>query len=102
MSPLTRDTIVRLLEEQKSYLSDEFGVGRIGLFGSYAREQASAASDVDLLVELRRPIGFRFLELIDYLEFLLGRKVDLLTSAGLDNIRVESIAENIAKSVVYV
>jgi len=99
---LTREQILKLLQEQQSYLAAEFGIRKIGLFGSYARGRPDETSDVDMLVEFERPIGFRFLELVDYLESLLGPKVEILTPAGIKNIRIERVAKSIAESVVYV
>lgn len=99
---LTGQQIIALLQTKYPYLANEFGVSRIGLFGSYAKEQAEETSDVDLIVEFEHPIGFRFFELVDYLEELLGRKVDILTPAGVQNIRVERVAKNIIESVMYV
>ena len=61
------------------------GVRRIALFGSLARGEANADSDVDLLVEFE-PGGKsfdRFLALADLLEHLLGRHVDLVTTEAL-------------------
>jgi predicted nucleotidyltransferase len=77
-------------------------VSKIGLFGSYAKGRPDETSDIDLLLEFERPIGLRFIELVDYLENLLGRKVDVLTPAGIQNIRIERIARSISQSVVYV
>jgi len=99
---LTRDRAIQLLRENQDYLRDEFGVSRIGLFGSVARDQSNDLSDVDVVVEFNRPIGFRFMDLADYLEGLLGRKVDLLTSAGIQAIRSRHVSENISEGVVYV
>ncbi len=99
---LTRDKVVELLREQRETLSAEFGVGRVGLFGSFAKGQPGETSDVDLLVEFDRPIGFRFMELADFLEQVLQRKVDLLTPAGLRSIRHRHIAADISASVIYV
>ena len=99
---LTRDRAIQLLRENQDYLRDEFGVSRIGLFGSVARDQSNDLSDVDVVVEFNRPIGFRFMDLADYLEDLLGRKVDLLTSAGIQAIRSQHVSENISEGVVYV
>jgi predicted nucleotidyltransferase len=99
---LTRDQIVQILQKEQAYLANEFGVSKIGLFGSYAKGQADQASDIDILVEFDRPIGFRFLELIDYLEVVLGHKVDVLTPAGIQNIRVDKVARSITESIVYV
>jgi uncharacterized protein len=102
MTVLTQEQIVRNLQGQLPYLAAEFGVARIGLFGSFAKETADDESDIDLFVEFYKPIGLRFVELIDYLEILLGRKVDVLTPAGIQAIRVRQVAENIYESILYV
>jgi uncharacterized protein len=99
---LTKERILELLRESQPYLAAQFGVSKIGLFGSYAKAQFDDTSDVDIVVEFSRPIGFRFFELIEYLECLLEHKVDLLTPAGIENIRIESVASDISKSIVYV
>jgi predicted nucleotidyltransferase len=100
-TPITQEQILNSLKSQMPYLASEYGVRRIGLFGSFATKTASDESDIDLLVEFHEPIGLRFMDLVDYLETLLGRKVDLLTPAGLQGIRVKRVAKNINKSVVY-
>jgi predicted nucleotidyltransferase len=99
---LTREDLLRRLRENYPELSGQFGVRRIGLFGSFANETANAASDVDLIVDFDRPIGLRFVELVEYLETLLGRRVDVLTSAGLRGIRLPAVAKQIEESVVHV
>ena len=99
---LSRRKIIELLQEKQPYLAAEFGVSKIGLFGSYAKEQANKASDIDIIVEFGYPIGFRFFQLVDYLEELLGQKVDVLTPAGVQNIRTKRVAKNITESIVYV
>jgi predicted nucleotidyltransferase len=99
---LSTEKVVELLQENHAYLAAEFGVSKIGLFGSYAKGQSGDASDIDLIIEFERPIGFRFIELVDYLENLLGQKVDVLTAAGIQNIRIERIARSISQSIVYV
>lgn len=99
---LTREKIIELLQQNQPYLSTEYGVRKIGLFGSYAKGQPHEASDIDVVVEFERPIGFRFMEFAEYLEHLLGRKVDVLTPAGIQGIRIARIARDIAESVLYV
>ena len=84
------------------HLAAEYGVARIGLFGSFAAQTADDESDIDLLVEFHTPIGFRFMELVDYLEALLGRDVDVLTPAGLQDIRIQRVADDINESLIYV
>jgi len=66
------------------------------LFGSYARNTQNEGSDVDILVEIERPIGLKFFELWDELENLLGCKIDFVRE-GL--IR-EEIKEDILKEVI--
>jgi hypothetical protein len=99
---LTREEITAVLRENFSYLASEYGVKRIGLFGSYAGNMPSETSDVDIVVEFERPIGFRFAEFAEYLEDLLGKPVDILTPAGIQGIRVEGVAKSIEESIVYV
>ena len=99
---LTKERIVAALREHSTYLSNEFGIRRIGLFGSFAKGNPGEQSDIDIVVEFERPIGLRFMELVDYLEQLFGRNVDILTLAGLQGIRRKAIAKSIAQSIVYV
>lgn len=99
---LDRVMIVNLLQENYPHLAAEYGVARIGLFGSYIHGQPSETSDIDLIVEFERPIGFRFVEFAEYLEQILGRKVDILTPTGVRGIRIPQVAKNIVENVVYV
>jgi predicted nucleotidyltransferase len=98
----TKEKLSTILEEQQAYLSAEFGVEKIGLFGSYSKGTAQEGSDIDLVIEFSRPIGFRFFALVDYLEKALGAPVDVLTPAGIEGIRVQRVAQEIQESVVYV
>ena len=61
------------------------GVRRIGLFGSFARNQGRARSDLDFLVEFEQPTFDNYMNLAFSLEKLFGRHVDLVTSDGLSN-----------------
>jgi hypothetical protein len=83
-------------------MASTYGVKRIGLFGSYAGGTPTEESDIDVVVEFDRPIGFRFVEFADYLERLLGKRVDVLTPTGIQAIRIKRIAEEIEESTVYV
>lgn len=98
---LTRDVILATLREQKAFLGAEYGVKRIGLFGSFADNRGSEKSDIDLVVEFDRPIGLKFVLMVEYLEGLFGRKVDVLTSAGIDSIRVARVARSITEGIAY-
>ena len=99
---MTREQIIKILHGQLDYLQAEFSVEKIGLFGSYGKGTAREDSDIDLVIEFSRPIGFRFMELAEYLEKLLGAPVDILTPAGVEGIRVPQVAAEIQDSVVYI
>ena len=76
---MRRDEALRILREQTAVLA-QLGVTSLSVFGSVARDEAHAGSDVDLLVEFDgRPIGlFEFLEVKERLERALGTRVDLV------------------------
>ena len=76
--------ILQILKQKNAELTKEFGVKSLLLFGSVARNEATSTSDVDLLVEFSRPVGyFGLFALQDYLEKLLGCPVDLGTPNSL-------------------
>src|SRR3972149_4731077 len=99
---LTKEEIIAILKKELPYLRAIFGVKRIGLFGSLAKGIQREDRDVDLVVEFEKPIGLKFVELSDYIERVLGKKVDILTPAGIQSIRVKKVAEDIKKSIVYI
>lgn len=98
---IKKDTIERI-RKQRDYLSSEFGVEKIGLFGSVAAGTDNDSSDIDLVVEFSRPMGLKFIRLVEYLEGILGRKVDLVTRDGLENIRVRKVADDIRRTLIHV
>ncbi|TFG06512.1 MAG: nucleotidyltransferase [Promethearchaeota archaeon] len=99
---LTREKIIQKLREELPFLKKEFGVKSIGIFGSYTKGTQSKDSDIDLIIEFEKPIGLAFMDLASYVEELLGKKVDILTPEGIKSIRVNKIAKDIKKSVIYV
>ncbi len=81
---MKRDEIIRILNEHRAELTKQYGVKSLALFGSVARDEATPASDVDLLVEFDRPVGlFGLFALQDHLENLFGCPVDLGTPDSL-------------------
>lgn len=96
---MTLTNIQSLLHQNSDFLEDAFGVQKLGVFGSYARERALLdVSDVDILVEFSRPIGWEIVDLHAYLENLLGQKVDLVTVNALK----PELKSTILSEVVYV
>jgi hypothetical protein len=94
----TLEDIKRILAEHKQEIREKYGVVILGVFGSYAREEQSKLSDVDILVELERPIGLKFFELWNNLEEVLGVRVDLLTVKAVKQKSMlwESIKEDLS------
>ncbi|MGE4490527.1 MAG: nucleotidyltransferase family protein [Kiritimatiellales bacterium] len=97
-----RQDILALLKANLPELHQEFGVKTLGVFGSFARDEATPDSDLDLLVEFERPIGLRFVEFTERLEKIVSRSVDVLTKAGVESIRQPEISRSIQNSIVYV
>ncbi|MCD6115392.1 nucleotidyltransferase family protein [bacterium] len=97
-----REEIIKTLRTSYNFLSSEFSVKKIAVFGSAAKNTMTPGSDIDIVVEFNSPIGFRFNRLVEYLENLLGRKVDILTKDGISNIRVKKITESIERDMIYV
>lgn len=96
------DEVIIKIKSQYPYLSSKFGVKSIGIFGSVAQQTNRDQSDIDLLVEFDRPIGLKFINLVEYMEKLIGRKVDILTKDGIRNIRVKRVSKDIEKNIIYV
>ncbi|MDE2718980.1 MAG: nucleotidyltransferase family protein [Chloroflexota bacterium] len=71
----------RILQEHMPELEREYGVASLALFGSYVRGEEREDSDLDVLVDLSRPMGMlAFIALGDYLSQLVGKRVDLTTT----------------------
>jgi uncharacterized protein len=99
---LTLQQVTNILRQQLPYLSTEYGITRLGIFGSYAKGVAREQSDIDLIAEFKMPLGLRFVEFTDYLEQLFQLPVDVLTPAGIQAIRNVNVARAIQESIVYV
>jgi predicted nucleotidyltransferase len=99
---LTKEKITDILRQQYAHLAAEYGVKRIGLFGSYAKGVPQDESDIDLVVEFNAPIGLKFMEFTEYLEHLFGTSVDVLTPTGIKYIRNTQIVTNIQETIIYV
>ena len=99
---LSREKVLEILKKEYLYLSTQYGVKRIGLFGSYAKGNEQEDSDIDLLIEFENPIGLQFVGLAEYIEKAIGKRVEIITLEGIKGIRIPKIAEDILNSVQYV
>jgi len=79
---LTRAGILKALDEHQNMLR-RCSVKRIGLFGSYVRDEPHSGSDVDFLVEFEKPTYDNFYDLSVSLERLFGRRIELVTIGSL-------------------
>ncbi len=91
--------IKNILAENKHEIIDKFSVKEMGIFGSTLTDEQSKDSDIDILVEFSKPVGFvHFMRLENYLTDLLQIKVDLVTKDALK----PYIGKIILQDVVYV
>jgi len=94
---VTKKIILNTLRDHKEKLENRFGVRKIGLFGSYARDNAGLQSDIDILVEFNSPTFDNYMDLKFYLEDLLKTPVDLVLNDALK----KRLRPYIAQEVVY-
>jgi predicted nucleotidyltransferase len=105
---LTTEQIINLLKTNKDVL-EKYKVKGIGLFGSYVKGEQKKKSDIDLVVEFDLPAFGKdfeglfdvFMDLSSYLEDLFGKKVDILTPASIESIKIKEVAEEIKRNVIY-
>ncbi len=75
--PLNRERVLEILREQKPILKERFGISDIALYGSFARDNATHDSDIDIIAEFEgEPSASSFFNAKFYLEELFGRPVD--------------------------
>ena len=95
----SRQDVLQELKTLKGEVQTEYSVKTLGLFGSVARGEQTDQSDIDLLVEFSRPVGFvTFMRLEKFLSDRLGKRVDLVTADSLKQV----IRQDILSEVVYV
>jgi len=92
-----------LLQKNKNTLKN-YGIKKIGLFGSAVRNELTKESDIDIVVEFEKGKATmkNFILLSEFLENLLGRKVDILTPEGINSIRIKYIKDKIKREIEYV
>ena len=74
---------------------EKYGLSILAVFGSYGRGQQNHNSDVDILVDFKKPIGVEFIDLADELENILKLKVDLVSKNGLKPQYFETIEKDL-------
>lgn len=93
------ELIYRTLQHHFKELQEQYSVKTLGVFGSYARGEATKSSDIDVLVEFNGALTFRnYMDLKFFIEDLFNRKVDLVIKEDIK----PQIKEQILKETVYV
>jgi predicted nucleotidyltransferase len=95
---ISQQVVESILKELKPTLSERYSVERIGYFGSYARNEQTELSDIDILVDFKKPLGWEFFDLQDFLEKELKVKIDLVSIRALK----EQLRDSILHQVKFV
>jgi hypothetical protein len=98
---LNKEMILDFLKNQSQYLKNNYHIQRIGLIGSFARDEQSETSDIDLLVEFEPEIDDIYdvkMKLKDYLKSNFHRDVDICREKYIK----PYIKEYLLKEVIYV
>jgi uncharacterized protein len=86
------------LEKLRAYkpeLQRKYPVSQMGVFGSYARGEATENSDIDIAVELSGPMGLNFVAMANEIEELFGIKVDVVPKRSIKSIYLPSVEKDI-------
>lgn len=59
-------------------MQNKYPIGKLGVFGSFARGEATEESDIDIAVEITGPMGLSFVAMADEIESLFGIKTDVV------------------------
>ena len=90
--------VEKILKKHREYLRNKFYIEKIGVFGSYSKGTQEDKSDIDIFVEFYQPIGWKFFTLKEFLESILGMKVDLATRNSLR----PQMREDVLKDMIFV
>jgi hypothetical protein len=86
------------LAKLKPELQERFFVNSIGLFGSVVRENFTPSSDVDIIVDFTKAVGIEFIDVGNFIEAQLDKKIDLVSRNGVK----KRYFEQIEPEIVYV
>jgi predicted nucleotidyltransferase len=95
MPKKTREEILTLLSKNKYLLENRYKVRRMALFGSYARGDQKAESDVDILVDIDPSVGLEFVTLAEQIEELLGLPVELVSRRAIKPNKLKYIEQDL-------
>jgi uncharacterized protein len=79
----TKEEVLRILEREKPEMMRRYGLKRLALFGSYAREDQREDSDVNIMVEIEPSVGLGFVDLADRIEDALGIRTEVVSRRAI-------------------
>lgn len=80
---MNKQQIIEKLTSIKPYLQEQFGITELALFGSYSRDEQTSDSDIDIMVEYKKSMGMRFLDMVYELDDLFKQKVEVVSKQGI-------------------
>ena len=98
---MQKQDILNYLKSNQEYYNNKFGIHFIGLFGSFARDEANNDSDIDILYKIendKKLSIIKYLEMNKQLEDFFHKKIDLVRDEKLK----PQIKEYIQKDIAYV
>jgi hypothetical protein len=91
----TLQTILQKLRQHQPELPRKYPISRLGVFGPYARGEATKNSDIDIAVEITGPMGLNFVAMADEIEALLGIKTDVVPLRSIKSQYLPSVQKDI-------
>ncbi|MCK4357383.1 MAG: nucleotidyltransferase family protein [Candidatus Cloacimonetes bacterium] len=93
------DDIINFIKNNKKFLKEKYGVEKIGIFGSFVKNNIKDESDIDIAIEMAKEYKnlHNFLELKRYLEKNLKREVDL----GIESNLKQTVKKEIKSEIIY-
>ena len=97
--PYTTQTILSMLEQFKKNNKDKYGIDELALYGSCARQEQTADSDIDIAVKLKSPNLLKLINIEDELQSIFEVKTDVIS---LSSKFLPGFIEQISKDLIYV
>lgn len=94
----TLQNILQILRHHKPQLQQKYPVSTLGVFGSYARGEATEDSDIDIAVEINGPMGLSFVAMADEIEALFNIKVDVVPKRSIKS----DYLQYVERDLIYV
>jgi uncharacterized protein len=94
-------TLDNILEKLRNYMPElqrKYPISNLGIFGSYARGEATENSDIDIAVDISGPMGLNFIAMANEIEDLFGIKVDVVPKRSIK----PGYLPYVEKDIVYV